>query len=88
MTAPAPVRTCIGCRRRDVAAELVRLVLADGLVVVAGVGRTGRGASVHPHPGCLEIGLRPDVLARAFKQRVTIRDATELLQQVTSRSRG
>ena len=27
--------------------------------------------------------LRPDVLARAFKRRVTVRDATELLQRIT-----
>jgi predicted RNA-binding protein YlxR (DUF448 family) len=81
----SPVRTCIGCRRPDAAAELVRLTLADGRVVIAGPGRTGRGASVHPRPACLEIGLRPEVLARAFKRRVTIQDAAELLQQVTKR---
>jgi predicted RNA-binding protein YlxR (DUF448 family) len=78
-------RTCIGCRQRDAAAEMVRIWLRqeDGEIVVAGASRTGRGASLHARPGCLEKGLRPDVLARAFKRRVTVRDATELLQRIT-----
>jgi predicted RNA-binding protein YlxR (DUF448 family) len=80
-------RTCIGCRQRDAAAEMVRLRLLDGQVSVAGRARSGRGASVHPRPACLEAGLRSDALGRAFKQRVTIRDATELLQQITTASR-
>jgi uncharacterized protein len=95
-----PVRTCIGCRQRDSAAEMVRLVVGggqegtggkdDGQVVVAGSARaeqTGRGASLHARPACLEKGLRPDVLSRAFKRRMTIRDATELLQRITIASR-
>ena len=80
-----PVRTCIGCRRRDPADELVRLGLTDGRVVVAGRSRSGRGASLHARPACLETGLRVEVLARAFKQRVTIEDAAELLQEITAR---
>jgi predicted RNA-binding protein YlxR (DUF448 family) len=88
-------RTCIGCRQRDAAAEMVRIWLRpqggqggkDAEVVVAGAARSGRGASLHARPGCLETGLRPDVLARAFKRRVTVRDATELLQQITIASR-
>ena len=82
-----PTRTCIGCRRRDAAVELVRLAVTDGQVVVADRLRSGRGASVHPRPACLETGLRTDVLARAFKQRVTVADATELLQRITIASR-
>jgi len=82
-----PVRTCIGCRRRDAAAEMVRLRVTDGRVGIAGRGDSGRGASLHPRPACLETGLRLDVLARAFKQRVTIQDATELLQQITTANR-
>jgi predicted RNA-binding protein YlxR (DUF448 family) len=84
----ASVRTCIGCRQRDAAAELVRIWLqegpgSDGPIVVVGGVRTGRGASLHPRPACLETGLRPDVLSRAFKRRVMVRDATELLQRIT-----
>ena len=114
----APIRTCIGCRRRDAAAEMVRLRLLvqperqpggqperqpggqpgkqpggqpgkkDGQVeiVVAG-SSTGRGASLHARPACLDTGLRPDVLSRAFKRRVTVRDTAELLQRITIASR-
>lgn len=83
----ASIRTCIGCRQRAAAAEMVRLWLEEGDIVVAGAARTGRGASLHARPGCLETGLRPDVLSRAFKRRVTIPDTTELLQRITIASR-
>jgi predicted RNA-binding protein YlxR (DUF448 family) len=83
----APIRTCIGCRRKDAAGEMVRLGVADGRVLVAGGSRSGRGASIHARPACLETGLRPDVLARAFKQRVTIHDAAQLLNQITTSRR-
>ena len=94
----APIRTCIGCRRRDAAAEMVRLRLRrrnpdsnraeDGQVeVVVAESSTGRGASLHARPACLDTGLRPDVLSRAFKRRVTVRDTTELLQRITIASR-
>ena len=80
----ASIRTCIGCRQRDAAAALVRLAVVDGAVVVANrSSRTGRGASLHARPACLEAGLRQDVLSRAFKRRVTIPDATKLLEQIT-----
>ncbi len=93
-----PIRTCIGCRRRDAAAEMVRLRLrvqpgqqpgeGDGQVeVVVGESSTGRGASLHAQPACLDRALRSDVLSRAFKRRVTVRDTTELLQRITIASR-
>ena len=81
------VRTCIGCRRRDAAVEMVRLCIADGRVAIAGSSRSGRGASIHPRAACLETGLRLDALSRAFKQRVTVQDAAELLQQITTSDR-
>jgi predicted RNA-binding protein YlxR (DUF448 family) len=87
MSMVASIRTCIGCRQRDTAADLVRLSLTDGQVGVAGGSRSGRGASLHARPTCLENGLRPDVLSRAFKQRVTIVDAADLLQRITIASR-
>jgi hypothetical protein len=46
------VRTCLGCRNRAPAAELVRLTAqADGTVRVGGPSE-GRGAWVGPGPGC------------------------------------
>src|SRR5262245_22700467 len=89
-----PIRTCIGCRRREPAAEMVRLAVQmragepAASVVVADGARSGRGASVHPRPACLETGLRAEVLSRAFKQKVTIRDAKDLLERITIASLG
>jgi predicted RNA-binding protein YlxR (DUF448 family) len=67
---------------------MVRLATAaDGRVVLADASRTGRGASLHARPACLETGLRPEALSRAFKRRVTIADATDLLQRITIATR-
>jgi predicted RNA-binding protein YlxR (DUF448 family) len=51
--------------------------------------RRGRGASVHPRAKCVEVALRPGVLARAFKQPVDMSSGTaELLRQLTAVSRN
>jgi len=84
----APIRTCIGCRRREPATDMVRLFVMNGQVELTGRSRSGRGASVHPRPACLETGLRPEVLSRAFKQKVAIRDAKDLLERITIASLG
>jgi len=60
---------------------------AGQVEVVVTESSTGRGASLHARPACLDKGLRPDVLSRAFKRRVTVRDTTELLQRITIASR-
>ena len=74
MAAPCAdsIRTCIGCRRRAPAGELVRLAAGrTGTVVVAGGARPGRGASLHPRARpASRRALRTGALARAFKQRV------------------
>jgi predicted RNA-binding protein YlxR (DUF448 family) len=88
MTASVAVstRTCIGCRKRGPAAEMVRLALAAGRLIVAARRRgPGRGASLHPRAVCIEGALRPGVLARAFKQPVDISsDTAQVLRQLTA----
>ena len=86
---PASTRTCIGCRQRGAAAEMVRLALDAGARQVK-LGRgPGRGASLHPRASCAEGALRPGVLARAFKQPVDMSSGTaELLRQLTAVSRN
>jgi hypothetical protein len=84
----APIRTCIGCRRREPATDMVRLFVMNGQVELAGPSRLGRGASLHPRPACLETGLRPEVLSRAFKQKVAMSDAKDLLERITIASLG
>ena len=70
-----PERTCLGCRKRDRQAVLVRLV-ADGdrVVIDADRSRPGRGAWVHRDRKCaarlaiggLERGLRRKLPATAL----------------------
>jgi predicted RNA-binding protein YlxR (DUF448 family) len=85
---PGPIRTCIGCRKRAAAAELLRVVVAFGangqdLIGPAGVSARGpevlpvvpdprhrapgRGAWLHPEPGCVELAERRRAFARALR---------------------
>ncbi|MFD1214700.1 YlxR family protein [Arthrobacter sp. GCM10027362] len=73
-----PQRTCIGCRRRDDQADLLRLVVtaADGAsAVVVDEGRrlTGRGAWLHPDPDCMALAVKRRAFGRAFKANVDSR---------------
>ncbi|WP_297542422.1 YlxR family protein [Amycolatopsis sp.] len=63
-----PVRTCVGCRQRVRAAELLRMVAVDGqLVVDEGRRLPGRGAWLHPEPGCLAKAERRRAFPRALR---------------------
>lgn len=68
----APVRTCIGCRRQQPKAALVRLVRrADGRVGVDHSGAApGRGAYICPGRACVEAALKRGRLAHAFREPV------------------
>jgi predicted RNA-binding protein YlxR (DUF448 family) len=62
------VRTCIGCRRKQRAIELLRVVVVDG-VVIPDLRHClpGRGAWVHPDPGCLDMAERRRAFGRALR---------------------
>ncbi|MGZ4426978.1 MAG: YlxR family protein [Nocardioides sp.] len=82
--APGPTRTCIGCRERAAKHELLRVVasqVGSGPAVVPDpAGRApGRGAHLHPTPGCLELALRRRAFPRAL--RVSGRLATEAVEE-------
>ncbi|MBO3746572.1 YlxR family protein [Streptosporangiaceae bacterium NEAU-GS5] len=63
-----PVRTCVGCRVRTVKSELLRLVAVGDVIVPDLRGRLpGRGASLHPALGCLELAERRRAFPRAFR---------------------
>ena len=63
-----PQRTCVGCRVRAAKAELLRLVVVDGSVTSDPTKRSpGRGAHLHPDPGCLDLALRRRAFPRAFR---------------------
>ncbi|HTN59457.1 MAG TPA: YlxR family protein [Protaetiibacter sp.] len=72
------VRTCLGCRQRAPRTSLVRVVACDGRVAVDAAARLpGRGAWVHPDPGCVASAVRRRALGRALRQEGPL-DASEL----------
>ena len=65
------VRTCIGCRQRGPAGEMVRLRAGRrGASVRQAARGPGGGPRFIRAADCVEGALRPGVLARAFKQPV------------------
>jgi hypothetical protein len=72
MTGAKPVRTCIGCKKRDHQSVLLRVaaVADDGSYsVVADVRRRlpGRGAWIHPDQDCLHLAVRRHAFPRALR---------------------
>lgn len=70
----APLRTCVGCRIRVAASDLLRIVVessADGatrrLVPDLRGGMPGRGAHLHPDPDCLALAERRKAFGRALR---------------------
>ena len=69
----APVRTCIGCRKRGLAVDLLRVVAVDtgngehAVTVDAARRLPGRGAWLHPDPGCLQAAVRRRAFGRALR---------------------
>ncbi|WP_319445405.1 MULTISPECIES: YlxR family protein [unclassified Mycobacterium] len=68
-----PVRTCVGCRRRALAVELLRVAaVSDGngacVVTVDSAGNLpGRGAWLHPDQQCLREAIRRRAFVRALR---------------------
>ncbi|MGH3763477.1 YlxR family protein [Actinophytocola sp.] len=64
----SPIRTCVGCRVRAEAGELLRVVFVDGELALDLRRRAaGRGAWLHPDPRCLDIAERRRAFARALR---------------------
>jgi predicted RNA-binding protein YlxR (DUF448 family) len=75
---------CVGCRKREAATELLRIVADDvgaGLELVPDLRRRapGRGAHLHPTTDCLELALRRRAFPRAL--RVEGRLGSRLLEE-------
>lgn len=68
-----PVRTCIGCRKKEPLIGLLRMIVSadDGAerVVVPDPGHRapGRGAHLHPTTECLDLAERRRAFPRAFR---------------------
>ncbi|MYW93562.1 YlxR family protein [Amycolatopsis rubida] len=70
------MRTCVGCRKRDLTGELLRVVAADGRLVVDERRRLpGRGAWLHPGPGCLAKAERKRAFPRALRAQGALETA-------------
>ncbi|WP_367269007.1 YlxR family protein [Saccharopolyspora sp.] len=70
--AQGPVRTCVGCRTRTSAAELLRVVAGSGAAEFAAEPdprkrKPGRGAWLHSDPRCLRLAERRRAFPRALR---------------------
>jgi predicted RNA-binding protein YlxR (DUF448 family) len=68
-----PVRTCVGCRKRELAVELLRVVAVltgngeYAVTVDAGASLPGRGAWLHPVPQCVQQAIRRRAFTKALR---------------------
>lgn len=68
-----PVRTCIGCRKRELAVELLRVVtvpIGNGefaVIVDTGSSLPGRGAWLHPVLQCAQQAIRRRAFTKALR---------------------
>jgi len=59
---------CIGCRERSAKSDLLRVVAVENILVPDPRGRLpGRGAHLHPDPGCLALAERKRAFGRALR---------------------
>lgn len=81
-----PARTCVGCRAAAAKSELVRLVLAEGRVVLAVKGQAdGRGSYLHPSVECGQRALQRKAFNRAFRANADTSEVEQWLQGLTER---
>lgn len=79
--APGPVRTCVGCRAKAAASELLRVVAgsdAEGrpaLVPDPDHRAPGRGAHLHPTDECWRLAERRKAFPRALRVSGPLSDA-------------
>ena len=68
-----PVRTCVGCRKRELAVELLRVVAVPNgtgdFAAIVDTARSlpGRGAWLHPVPHCVQQAIRRRAFAKALR---------------------
>ena len=72
MVKAGPIRTCVGCRKRVPAVDLLRFVAAgvgDKLQLQPDPSRRlpGRGGHLHPDPACFALAERRRAFGRALR---------------------
>ncbi len=78
-----PIRTCVGCRQKRPAGEMVRIkALGDAIVIAHGKDSLpGRGCYLCPAARCVEAALKKGRIARALRREgVDIPSKEELLR--------
>jgi predicted RNA-binding protein YlxR (DUF448 family) len=84
-----PVRTCLGCRRRDDQDRLLRVVAGENTVVVDPRRRApGRGAYVHPDPACVALAVKKRAFGRTLRAPVEAAAAGTVLTAYLDGSRA
>jgi uncharacterized protein len=76
-----PLRTCIGCRKKRPASEMLRFKVVGDLVVPA-VNKDslpGRGCYICPEEHCVTAALKKGRIARALRKNSVILPSTEEL---------
>ena len=62
------MRMCVACREREAQKSLIRVVSAQGLLVVDREQKAfGRGAYVHPAAECIDNALKRRMFVRALR---------------------
>ena len=62
------IRTCVGCKERAAKSSLLRLVAAGDVIQPDPRAQLpGRGAYLHPSPGCLDLARRRRAFPRALR---------------------
>lgn len=69
-----PIRTCVGCRQRRAATDLIRLQVDDGHLHVVERPLPGRSAYLCPSQACLEQAVQRRAFARTLRQDVRLDD--------------
>ncbi|HEY3682297.1 MAG TPA: YlxR family protein [Streptosporangiaceae bacterium] len=78
----------MGCRIRAAKSDLLRLVVIEGAIVPDPRGQMpGRGAYLHPDPGCLALAERRRAFPRAFRLSGPL-DVSMLDEFVRARAEG
>ncbi len=83
-----PVRTCVGCRRRAPASELVRVRCTDDGNLAVGPG-DGRGAWLCRPPdgvACLDDATKRGALGRALRAPISGAEVAALRARLEGRS--
>ncbi|WAC89857.1 YlxR family protein [Mycobacterium sp. Aquia_213] len=68
-----PVRTCVGCRKRELAVRLLRVVAVStgngeyAVIVDTATRLPGRGAWLHPVPRCVHEAIRRRAFTKALR---------------------